>query len=87
MRPHSLFVAAALLLATPALAQQPGKWAPVNSTTLAQDYARRGEHEKVVFLFERLPAAEQASTAVFPVYIASLQALKRYKEAEKVAKR
>ena len=83
MRP--LFFSAALLLATPALAQQPG--APASPTTLAQDYARRGEHEKVVFLFERLPAAEQASLAVFPVYISSLLALKRYKDAEKVAKR
>ena len=83
-----LIFSVVLLLVTPALAQQPGKgWAPVNSTTLAQDYARRGEHEKVVFLFEKLPAAEQASLAVFPVYISSLLALKRYKDAEKVARR
>ena len=88
MRSHSLIVAAVLLLAVPALAQQPQKqWAPTNGTALAQDYARRGEHEKVVFLFEKLPSAEQASLAVFPVYLTSLQALKRYKEAEKVAKK
>ena len=54
---------------------------------MAQDYARRGEHEKVVFLFEKLEPAEQISPAVFPVYLASLQALKRYKEAEKLAKK
>ncbi|WP_210514435.1 tetratricopeptide repeat protein [Hymenobacter terricola] len=88
MRPPSLVLAASLLLAVPALAQQPPKtWAPVSGTALAQDYARRGEHEKVVFLFEKLPAEEQAGLAVFPVYLNSLQALKRYKEAEKIAKK
>ncbi|WP_310393082.1 tetratricopeptide repeat protein [Hymenobacter sp.] len=90
MRPYSFFVAAAFLLgfSAPSLAQQaPKGWAPVEGATLANDYARRGEHEKVVFLFEKLPAAEQASLAVFPVYLASLQALKRYKDAEKVAKK
>ena len=78
---------AALLLAVPALAQPSKGWAPASGTALAQDYARRGEHEKVVFLFEKLEPAEQISPAVFPVYLASLQALKRYKEAEKLAKK
>ncbi|MBD2723538.1 tetratricopeptide repeat protein [Hymenobacter armeniacus] len=87
MRPHSFFLAASLLLALPAQAQPTKTWGPVSSTALAQDYARRGEHEKVVFLFDKLPAEEQASLAVFPVYLNSLQALKRYKDAEKVAKK
>ena len=88
MRPYSVVLGASLLLALSAQAQQPQKeWAPVSGSALAQDYARRGEHEKVVFLFERLPPAEQASLAVFPVYIASLQALKRYKDAEKMARK
>ncbi|WP_426058351.1 tetratricopeptide repeat protein [Hymenobacter sp. B1770] len=88
MRSYSLLVAASLLLALPAQAQQPQKgWAPVSGVALATDYARRGEHEKVVFLFEKLPAAEQTSLAVFSVYLASLQALKRHKDAEKLAKR
>ena len=83
-----LLLGAALLLAFPALAQQPqNQWAPVSGTALAQDYASRGEHDKAVFLFEKLSPAEQASLAVFPVYLISLQALKRYKEAEKVAKK
>ena len=76
------------VLAGPVLAQpqqRPGT--PVSSTSLAQDYARRGEHEKVVFLFEQLSPEEQSSLAVFPVYLASLQALKRYKDAEKVARK
>jgi TolA-binding protein len=54
---------------------------------LANDYAQRGEHEKVVFLFEKLSTEEQTSLSVFPVYLASLQALKRHKEAEKLAKK
>ena len=82
-----LLFSAALLLAVPALAQPSKGRAPVSGAALAQDYARRGEHEKVVFLFEKLEPAEQASLAVFPVYLASLQALKRYKEAEKLAKK
>jgi tetratricopeptide (TPR) repeat protein len=88
MRPHSLIVAASLLLALPARAQQPQKaWAPVSGAALANDYARRGEHEKVVFLFEKLSAEEQTSLAVFPVYLTSLQALKRHKDAEKLARK
>jgi tetratricopeptide (TPR) repeat protein len=87
MRSPFLFACTALLLALSAQAQPSKSWTPVSSTTLAQDYARRGEHEKVVFLFEKLSAEEQASPAVFPVYLASLQALKKYKEAEKVAKK
>ncbi|MBJ6107547.1 tetratricopeptide repeat protein [Hymenobacter sp. BT523] len=87
MRSHSFLLAASLLLALPAQAQPTKTWGPVSSTALAQDYARRGEHEKAVFLFEKLSAEEQASLAVFPVYLNSLQALKRYKDAEKVAKK
>ncbi|MBF9223512.1 tetratricopeptide repeat protein [Hymenobacter ruricola] len=86
MRSYSLVIAASLLLALPASAQ-PTKWAPMSGSALAQDYARRGEHEKVVFLFEKLSAEEQSSPDVFPVYLTSLQALKRYKDAEKVAKK
>jgi tetratricopeptide (TPR) repeat protein len=87
MRSHSLLIAATLLLALPAQAQPSKPWTPVSGTALAQDYASRGEHEKVVFLFEKLPVEEQTSLAVFPVYITSLQALKRYKEAEKLVKK
>ncbi|MBD2769187.1 tetratricopeptide repeat protein [Hymenobacter sp. BT664] len=88
MRPHSFVIAASLLLAFPAGAQQsPKAWAPVSGAALASDYASRGEHEKVVFLFEKLSTEEQTSPAVFPVYLASLQALKRHKEAEKLAKK
>ncbi len=88
MRLHFLIIAAAVLLVLPAQAQDsPKSWAPVSGTALANDYARRGEHEKAVFLLEKLPSAEQTSPSVFPVYLASLQALKRYKEAEKLAKK
>ncbi len=82
-----LLLGAALCFAMPALAQPQKGWAPASGTALAQDYARRGEHEKVVFLFDKLPLAEQTSQAVFPVYLNALEALKRYKEAEKLAKK
>lgn len=88
MRPQLLVVAFAFLLARLASAQQlPPPPTPGPGAALASDYARRGEHEKVVFLFERLPAAEQVSPAVFPQFLASLQALKRFKDAEKLAKK
>jgi tetratricopeptide (TPR) repeat protein len=87
MRSPSPFIAAALLLALAAQAQPSKPWAPVSSAALAQDYASRGEHEKVVFLFEKLSAEEQTSLSVFPVYLTALQALKKYKEAEKLAKK
>ena len=81
------FFSAALLLAVPALAQPSKGWAPASGAALAQDYARRGEHEKVVFLFEKLELVEQVSPAVFPTYLTSLLALKKYKEAEKLTKK
>ena len=87
MRQRFLVLAAACVLAAPVLAQPNKSWTPVSNTTLAQDYARRGEHEKVVFLFEKLSAEEQTSLSVFPVYLTSLQALKRHKDAEKLAKK
>ena len=89
MRPSSFLLAVALTLTLPALAQpgRNGGWVPASGTSLAQDYARRGEHDKAVFLFEKLPVEEQVSLNVFPVYLESLQALKRHKEAEKLAKK
>jgi len=88
MRPQLLVLAFAFMLARLASAQQlPPPPTPGPGAALASDYARRGEHEKVVFLFERLPAVEQVSPAVFPQYLASLQALKRFKDAEKLAKK
>jgi tetratricopeptide (TPR) repeat protein len=87
MRPSSLFLAAVLTWSVPALAQPGRGWVPTSNTSLAQDYARRGEHEKAVFLFDKLPPEEQASPGVLPGYVASLQALKKYKDAEKLLKK
>ncbi|MEJ7660363.1 MAG: tetratricopeptide repeat protein [Hymenobacter sp.] len=87
-----LFVAAGLALAAPARAQQgglprPGSWAPIDAPTLAREYAHRGEYDKAAFLFEKLKGDEQTSAAVLPDYLATLQALKRYKDAEKLVKK
>ena len=54
---------------------------------LAKEYRRKGENEKAVFLFERLPAEQQQAPNVLPDYLAALQALRNFKEAEKVAKK
>ena len=94
MRFLMLLAAGWLALAAPLRAQpgqggppRPGGWAPVSGATLARDYARRGEHEKAAFLFSQLKSDEQTAPAVLPDYLAALQALKRYKDAEKLVKR
>ena len=92
MRFPRLVAAVALCaLALPALAQPEGgpsrPWAATSAVALARDYARRGEFEKAVFLFEKLKGEEQTSPATFPDYLAALQSLKRWKEAEKLAKK
>ncbi|WP_223652833.1 tetratricopeptide repeat protein [Hymenobacter psoromatis] len=84
-----------LLLAAPAAAQMPGQggparagsWGPIDAPTLAREYAHRGEYDKAAFLFEKLKGDEQTSAAVLPDYLATLQALKRYKDAEKLVKK
>ncbi|MGI4740169.1 MAG: tetratricopeptide repeat protein [Janthinobacterium lividum] len=96
MRLAFLLLPAGLALATPLHAQlmpgpggmpRPGSWAATDVPTLARDYARRGEYEKAVFLFEKLKSEEQTSPTVLPDYVAALQALKRYKDAEKLLKK
>ena len=72
---------------TPGGLPRAGGWAPVSGATLARDYAQRGEYEKAAFLFGQLKGDEQTAPAVLPDYLATLQALKRYKDAEKLAKR
>ncbi len=57
------------------------------AATLARDYTRRQEHDKAVFLYEKLKSDEQTDAAVLPDYLASLLALKRYKEAEKLLRK
>ena len=87
LRPFLLLLSAALLLAAPARAQGPRSGGPADGTTLAKDYARRGEPEKAVFLLERLSAEQQTSAELFPLYVQVLMDLKRYKDAEKLAKK
>ena len=91
--PRYLLLIALLTLATPLAAQprsappRPETAGPVDGATLARDYARRGEWEKAVFLFEKLKSDEQTAPAVLPDYLAALLSLKRYKDAEKLVKR
>ena len=87
MRPSVLLLAIALLLNASARAQSSKAWGPADGNALARDYARRGEPEKAVFLLERLPAEQQTGPELFPVYLQALTDLKRYKDAEKLAKK
>ncbi|MGI4873737.1 MAG: tetratricopeptide repeat protein [Janthinobacterium lividum] len=76
------------LRAQPAQPPRPGlgAWVPVSGATLARDYVRRGEFEKAAFLFSQLKSDEQTAPTVLPDYLAALQSLKRYKDAEKLVK-
>ncbi|UOQ66322.1 tetratricopeptide repeat protein [Hymenobacter volaticus] len=78
----SLLFSFLLLSTAPLQAQQ-----DVGNVTLAKEYTRKGEHEKAAFLFSKLPSDAQTSVAILPDYLASLQGLKRYKDAEKLVKR
>ena len=44
-------------------------------------------NDKAAFLFEKLKSNEQTAPTVLPDYLATLQALKRYKDAEKLVKK
>ncbi|UOG75012.1 tetratricopeptide repeat protein [Hymenobacter tibetensis] len=79
---HSLFFSLLLCSTAPLQAQQES-----GNTSLAKEYARKGEHEKAAFLFSKLPADAQTSADVLPDYLTALQGLKRYKDAEKLVKR
>lgn len=73
-----------LLLSAASAYAQP---TPEGGISLAKEYVRKGEHEKAVFLFGKLPAEAQTASNVLPDYLAALQSLKRFKDAEKLAKK
>lgn len=79
---RSLFFSLLLCSTAPLQAQQEN-----GNTSLAKEYARKGEHEKAAFLFSKLPTDAQTSADVLPEYLMALQGLKRYKDAEKLVKR
>jgi len=78
----ALLLSGWLLGAAPLHAQDEG-----GGIALAHEYARKGENEKAAFLFGRLRAEEQLAANVLPDYLTVLQNLKRYKDAEKLAKK
>ena len=84
-----LFLIVGICALSPPAAAQPGRGgpAPVPAAALARDYTRRQEHNKAVFLYEKLKGDEQTSPVVLPDYLSSLLALKRYKDAEKLMRK
>lgn len=76
-------LAGMLLTAPLALAQD----SEDSQVQLAREYERKGEHDKAAFLFSRLRNEEQTAPNILPDYLAALQGLKQYKEAEKLLKR
>ncbi|GAA4390331.1 tetratricopeptide repeat protein [Hymenobacter koreensis] len=81
---RSAVVALALLGASTAIAQN----APDDgSLTLAREFARRSEWLKAEALFSDLPNEVQQAPNVLPEYLRVLFELKKYKDAEKLAKK
>ncbi|KAA9332930.1 tetratricopeptide repeat protein [Hymenobacter busanensis] len=89
-------LSAALLVAGPVAAQVPGmdlEPAAVRPPTdgsplsMARYFARRGEWLKAEAMFEELPNDVQQAPNVLPEYLRVLVELKKYKDAEKLAKK
>lgn len=72
---------ALLLAAGPALAQDGG---PVS---VAREYARKGEWLKAEAIYESLPNDIKTNPGVLPDYLRTLLELKKYKDAEKLARK
>lgn len=72
---------ALLLAAGPALAQEGG---PVS---VAREYARKGEWLKAEAIYDDLPNDIKTNPGVLPDYLRTLLELKKYKDAEKLARK
>ncbi|OON71182.1 hypothetical protein B0919_02765 [Hymenobacter sp. CRA2] len=70
-----------LLAAGPALGQEGG---PVS---VAREYARKGEWLKAEAIYDDLPSDVQLAANVLPDYLRTLVQLKKYKDAEKLARK
>ncbi|ALD22123.1 hypothetical protein AM218_14040 [Hymenobacter sp. DG25A] len=70
------------LATAPALAQE-----VVGEAALAREYVRKGDFAKAEVLFSQLSADAQVSPNILPEYLRTLQELKQFKEAEKLAKK
>lgn len=70
-----------LLAAGPAVAQEGG---PVS---VAREYARKGEWLKAEAIYDNLPNDIKTNPGVLPDYLRTLLELKKYKDAEKLARK
>ncbi|WP_262383938.1 tetratricopeptide repeat protein [Hymenobacter lutimineralis] len=78
-------VAVALALGgLPAMAQS---GADAEDLALAREYARKGDYAKAEVLFGQLPDAVQQNGTVLPEYLRTMQELRHFKEAEKLARK
>ncbi|MCC3156073.1 tetratricopeptide repeat protein [Hymenobacter sp. 15J16-1T3B] len=71
-----------VLAAGPALAQDGG-----GLVNVAREYARKGEWVKAEAVYDDLPADVQMAPNVLPDYLRTLVELKKYKDAEKLARK
>ncbi|MGV3640512.1 MAG: tetratricopeptide repeat protein, partial [Adhaeribacter sp.] len=62
-------------------------WAQTDEVALAKQYYQKQEYEKANALFEKLSNNNQFFANVYPEYLRSLQAIKDFKEAEKLVKK
>ncbi|QIX63480.1 tetratricopeptide repeat protein [Hymenobacter sp. BT18] len=61
--------------------------ADAEDLALAREYARKGDYAKAEVLFGQLPDAVQQNGTVLPEYLRTMQELRHFKEAEKLARK
>ena len=61
--------------------------AQADDIALAKEYFRKQEYEKAESMFEKLSRNDQVFTTVYPEYLKTTLALRKYKDAEKLVKK
>jgi len=62
-------------------------WSQTDDVALARQYYQKEEYGKAAVLFEKLSNKDQTFATVYPEYLESLLILKKFKDAEKLAKK
>ncbi|WP_034256647.1 tetratricopeptide repeat protein [Adhaeribacter aquaticus] len=62
-------------------------WAQTDDIALAREYFQKQDYQKAETIFEKLSDNNQVFATVYPEYLKTLLALKKYKDAEKLVKK
>ncbi|KAA5546396.1 tetratricopeptide repeat protein [Adhaeribacter rhizoryzae] len=64
-----------------------GAFAQADEIALAKEYFRKQEYEKAESIFEKLSRNDQVFATIYPEYLKTTLALRKYKDAEKLVKK